>query len=111
MPKIKHWELSGDELEDHLANDCKLSIIEPMQTTEYYTEQERALLKQFPKDQPEVPHYDEVLRLDLVGARGEEIPRGTAANLLAYQAKNEGHEPVGGVFKTARFWCLRVKYA
>tara|TARA_R110002020_G_scaffold207256_2_gene412646 strand:- start:2551 stop:2883 length:333 start_codon:yes stop_codon:yes gene_type:complete len=108
FPNNKNWTIEGDELEEHLASDCELTIIEPMQTAEYFTTQERELLAQFPKDQPEVPEYDEVLRLDLVGARGVEIPEKTASFLLGEMA--DEHEHVGKVFKTARFWCLRVKH-
>lgn len=108
MPKNKYWDIEGEELENHLASDCELTIIEPMQTEEYFTQEERNLLKQFPKDQPEVPEYDEVLTLDLIGARGVEISKHTAENILIPQAGK--HELVGEVFKTARFWCLRVKY-
>lgn len=112
-PKTKDnfWHLEGEELEEHLSSDCQLSIIEPMQTTEYYTEQERELLSQFPTDQPEVPEYDEVLTMDLVGARGTEIPEHTAKFFLFSKAEDKHGEHVGEVFKTARFWCLRVKYA
>lgn len=92
-----------------MANDCNLSIIEPYSPPgEYLTPEERELMEQFPKDHPEPPEYDEVLTLDLIGARGTEIPKHTAENILYFQA--EKHTPVGEVFKTARFWCLRVKY-
>ena len=98
----KYWHLEGEELEEHLANDCSLSIIEPMQTTEYFTQDERELLAQFPRDQPEVPDYDDVLRLPLTCV--------TANYTLPKGARELGLVPVGDVFKTARFWCLRVRY-
>ena len=104
LEKNKYWHLEGEELEDHLASDCQLSIIEPMQTTEYFTQEERELMNQFPKDVPTSPDYDDVYRLD---------PR-----LTDYQATvsfismldADSATAVGEPFRTARFWCLRVKH-
>jgi hypothetical protein len=106
-PKTKDnfWHLEGEELEEHLSSDCQLSIIEPMQTAEYYTEQERELLAQFPIDQPEPPEYDKVLTVSTV------LSEHTAKSMLYRMADFDHAEHVGEVFKTARYWCLRVKYA
>ena len=104
-------DLEPEEQEEHLTNECGLSIIEPFNfeyNHDFLTEKERELLKQFPKDDPEIPEYDEVLTLELIGARGQEVPERTAGVLLHGMAGDA--EPVGRVFKTARFWCLRVKH-
>lgn len=98
----KFWEIEGEELEEHLASDCELTIIEPMQTTEYYTPQERELMAQFPKDQPEPPEYDEVLTKPLESKTAEED--------LLYDCAAHRYTAIGEPFKTARYWCLRVKY-
>jgi len=100
----KYWHLEGEELEEHLANDCSLSIIEPMQTTEYFTQDERELLAQFPRDQPEVPEYDGVYKLD------PSMTKMQAMTIFVSMLRADDSEAVGDIFKTARFWCLRVKY-
>ena len=102
LPKNKYWHLEGEELEEHLSSDCQLSIIEPMQTQEYLTEQEREWLAQFPADKPETPEYDDVIVVNVA------VNEHVAKTLLFRQA--EDYEIVGKPFKTARYWCLRVKY-
>ncbi len=106
----KPWEIEGPDLENHLTNECNLTIHEPestlddmYSTTELFLEQaDLDLLYQFPTDEPVPATYDGVML--------QSLENETAEFDLLYECAAKSYRAVGEPFRTARFWCLRVSY-
>jgi hypothetical protein len=98
LPKPRSGEITLEELEEHLTEECGLTIHDML---EYHpTENQGSTeLWNFPEDNYE--HYDRVLSTQVTD-------KGQAEGVLLRYCMRLGCRRVGEMFRSQKYWCVRV---
>ncbi len=121
IPKPRFGEITAEELETHLTEECGLSIICPMEIEyDVLTKEERALLKQFPEHEhpswnigtsevwePEQDQWYDQMPYDRVLVSSLQDKEQATAQLLRMSMRRNCRR-TGDVFFSAGNWCVRV---